>query len=1162
MRIAALRLLAYGPFTDRSLEFGDKPGFHLVYGDNEAGKSTALRALSSVLFGYPHVVIDDHKHDAKDILLGADLAAKSGSSLSFQRRRRGKNALVEFGGSAIDEASVARVLGDVSRDVFESVFALDHDRLHKHAQALLSGGGSLGVALAAAGVGLAGLKAALDQLRRERNELFLSGGSRPEINRRISRLQELRKEMRQRQVSLPEFKKREREIADVEERLAAARSQSLALDAELTKLQRLTRVLPLRARLVEARAQLVELADVPSLSANASELRIKAESARDAATAVIGQADTVLGELAETFAKISVDESVLQNAQAIEELAQRRSSVEDAERSIPRRDAERDQFYRDVRDNLAKAEIVGPATELGTLLPSLVKRKQVDGLARKGREIATKLTAASGQVSEATEALTFAQERVAALGELQETRDLDAALQAADELGDIETTIANRARGLSDKKKLIDEEVAGLGLPGSTAMLRALVVPADETVARYRQSFSVLEAEEGKLAANVGQLNEQSDAIERRVAELTHGVGAATREQLQEVRDQRDAGWALVRGVYIDKKAGLEERVRALVGEGDLAQGFELKTQEADRTADTIIAHSKEAAELSLSIGRRDQIRQSQVNTEGQAEASRAKREVLQKQWMSEWPVEVSAVKPPTEMATWLKRRETLLREDRDCQTEAGALASLKNSQAIAKTRLAASLALLKPVNAEADLSALRIQARAIVTDAAKEATRRAKALEALEIAQSQAKRADEALLRLEGESERWAADWRSALSSAGMPGDLSIDAATTVIEIMAQLDAIKPQIDQLTRRIDAMKSDVADYGQAIEALGPLATAYAGASALEISRQLSERLRQAREAKAELQIVKDRQKLQEEAKSKAEEQLAASVQALAALCHAAGCEDAGELVAVEQRARRKQEIERVRDELEARIVDHGLGMSLAELLAECEGADGASLPGSMASMEGERKTQSLTVESLMNQRAELLSAFNSLFSGAEAGESRQSAAIVEAEIESLVQRYSDLALQEVVLRQAIELYRERNQGPILGRAKGLFSELTNGAYAGLRADVNEKNDPILIAEHAERGSLEIEALSDGTVDSLYLALRLAAVQEHNATREPLPFVADDLLLNFDNARSLAAMRILSGMTENSQVLFFTHHEHMIGLAEAAVAAQLLTVHRL
>ena len=67
MRIAALRLLAYGPFTDRSLEFGDKPGFHLVYGDNEAGKSTALRALSSVLFGYPHVVIDDHKHDAKDI---------------------------------------------------------------------------------------------------------------------------------------------------------------------------------------------------------------------------------------------------------------------------------------------------------------------------------------------------------------------------------------------------------------------------------------------------------------------------------------------------------------------------------------------------------------------------------------------------------------------------------------------------------------------------------------------------------------------------------------------------------------------------------------------------------------------------------------------------------------------------------------------------------------------------------------------------------------------------------------------------------------------------------------------------------------------------------------------------------------------------------------
>lgn len=52
MRISALHLLAYGHFTGRTLAFGTEPGLRMIYGDNEAGKSATLRALSSVLFGY------------------------------------------------------------------------------------------------------------------------------------------------------------------------------------------------------------------------------------------------------------------------------------------------------------------------------------------------------------------------------------------------------------------------------------------------------------------------------------------------------------------------------------------------------------------------------------------------------------------------------------------------------------------------------------------------------------------------------------------------------------------------------------------------------------------------------------------------------------------------------------------------------------------------------------------------------------------------------------------------------------------------------------------------------------------------------------------------------------------------------------------------------
>src|SRR5665213_3283687 len=105
MRISALHLLAYGHFTGRSLIFGTQPGLHVIYGDNEAGKSTTLRALSSVLFGYPHEVEDGYKHDAKDIALGAELVANDGQTLSFQRRRRGKNPLARADGTPLDDAT-------------------------------------------------------------------------------------------------------------------------------------------------------------------------------------------------------------------------------------------------------------------------------------------------------------------------------------------------------------------------------------------------------------------------------------------------------------------------------------------------------------------------------------------------------------------------------------------------------------------------------------------------------------------------------------------------------------------------------------------------------------------------------------------------------------------------------------------------------------------------------------------------------------------------------------------------------------------------------------------------------------------------------------------------------------------------------------------------
>ena len=151
----------------------------------------------------------------------------------------------------------------------------------------------------------------------------------------------------------------------------------------------------------------------------------------------------------------------------------------------------------------------------------------------------------------------------------------------------------------------------------------------------------------------------------------------------------------------------------------------------------------------------------------------------------------------------------------------------------------------------------------------------------------------------------------------------------------------------------------------------------------------------------------------------------------------------------------------------------------------------------------------------------------------------------------------------MLLKRAIERYREKNQGPVLQRASRSFATLTLGSFCGLRADYDERGNPVLVGVRADgRTTLGVAALSDGTRDQLYLALRIASLEHHLETNPPLPFIVDDILVQFDDARAAAALQVLADLSDRTQVIFFTHHEHLLDVARQHVAAEKLFVHRL
>ena len=183
--------------------------------------------------------------------------------------------------------------------------------------------------------------------------------------------------------------------------------------------------------------------------------------------------------------------------------------------------------------------------------------------------------------------------------------------------------------------------------------------------------------------------------------------------------------------------------------------------------------------------------------------------------------------------------------------------------------------------------------------------------------------------------------------------------------------------------------------------------------------------------------------------------------------------------------------------------------------------------------------------------------------GGAAAEAADRAQGLLAELGSDVEEYARLRLASAVLNRTIERYREKNQGPVLERASRLFAKLTVGSFAGLRADYNEQGEPVLVGVRAAGGKpVGVGAMSDGTADQLYLALRLASLETYLDEKEPVPFIVDDILIKFDNERSAATLEALAELSRRTQVIFFTHHEHLLELAQRRLAPGDFFVHRL
>jgi len=240
MRIKRLDIKAYGHFTDFSIDLSSElPGLHIIFGPNEAGKSTALRALRGLLYGIDARTPDNFLHEYSKLLIGGHLENSKGDSLVFWRRKRNIGDLLDADRVLLDAGTLNDFLAGVGEPLFESLFGINHETLISGGQDILEQKGDVGQALFSAGAGLSSLHGIIEALEKEGADLFKAAGSKPEINKTTKHFQSLKKEIRD--LSLPgiKWKKQEELFKATSADLVKTEQEQNNCRAELERLKRL-----------------------------------------------------------------------------------------------------------------------------------------------------------------------------------------------------------------------------------------------------------------------------------------------------------------------------------------------------------------------------------------------------------------------------------------------------------------------------------------------------------------------------------------------------------------------------------------------------------------------------------------------------------------------------------------------------------------------------------------------------------------------------------------------------------------------------------------------------------------------------------------------------------------------------------------------------------
>lgn len=1147
MKIQQIHINRFGHFHESDLVFaGD--GLQVIYGPNEAGKTTLLEFLRGLLFDFPARTPYDFGGSGDAIAGSATMRMKDGRIAELRRRKGLKDKLhLSLNGPSapIEEAAWLRLLDGADRDLFRSVFAFGIGDLSLGEESLKHE--SLQSALFAGGLGgVSSPDEVIGELTKQADDLFKKAGTKPAINVRLAEIKRLTKEIKDGQLRSDNYHDCKVALAKAAEDALRLREEVEQLRRAHTRIEKLVRAWPKWWQLqqkIQERQGLVVPAKVPQdARQNYSKLaeslkaleREQAKQKQDIEVATQG------------LASLNLDPTAIRFQSEIKSCLELRQSYVEARHDLPELRQQRELEQKQIERELADTCPHWSQADLREHVVDLAARAQIDQAIDAYRQRTTHRTKLLAKRDSDVLNLERARDELSDLGEPADVSLLQASL--ADESDDAANRkqLENTNGDLIKLERKIARQIQKLVPPLSDTAsdIHLLPVPRIETINNLASRLNDLQMKLQSLSESIAEDEGKHRSLSASLdAELSSRAVPSLAER-ESARRHRDQGWTLIRQKYVLRDPSDAEIKIWMEDEGainELPSRYEQAVIDADEISDKIYENANEVA-------RREELTRQLAEMSSQIEAKKQRAVELQRhldQWQEDWckvwqPCGLSPLQPDA-MLGWIKDHEAacLSIADRDVLTR---------QQTELTDRIAAFEQRLRSVfPGSQDFSSLLASARQAVETSKQQQLRKAELQKEVRRLEKLLQKYDAELAEVDRDESEATKDWQTMLRLLNFPDHWGMELAREVID---KLNATRVRLEGLPKedhRIAAMQDRIKEFERQVHSLCQSLHAELLRDPPELAiKKLDEQFERALEAQRKHDDYSIKRTTAETQLKRLDEQIAKGLEERSRWFELAGVKTDEDFFETVSRAEAAIRLDQDIDQLQREIALIRAGEPQEEFEKLLSSSEESVLQGQERDLAEQLRSAEEARRKADGHEAVVRSTLNAMDGSENGARLNEQLSRQRSMLAADLDRYMPLIYARHLLRTAVNRFEKENQPAMIAKVSQLLSLMTAGRYSQFDRMGSGKHN--MLIRRDDGVELTPEQLSTGTREQLYLSIRLAYVLDYCENHEPLPIVVDDVLVNFDEERSRQTLRALMNIAEQTQVLFFTCHRHMVELA--------------